>query len=252
MLVVNNVSKILKKNPILKNVSFTINEGDLVGFVGDNGAGKTTTIKCIFNEFKIDSGKITYQGKPLQGTEILRDIFFFADSNNIPLNLSVRKYIMYTAYHLGLDKQQIEQRIESICKSLNLSEHLKKHISELSAGMKKRAILASALVCGPKIIFLDEPTANLDVESKLELINLLKDLHKKGVTIFITSHIIEELQGMINKLIIIKKGEIVYNNVFDNKKEQIINIYKKYTNNKTIDSSVLNDIYADKGENNEK
>lgn len=242
MLKINSLKKNYGKHVVLDDVSFEVEDGEVVGFIGDNGAGKTTTIKCIFGEIIFDSGEIKLNEKNIFENYNLQDLCFFSDSNNIPLDLRVDDFVEYTMMLKGESKKNIEDKKNKVYKFLNLEEHKRKKLKQLSAGLKKRSIMASCLCLNPKMIILDEPTANLDIETKNEFILILKKLNEMGITIMITSHLIDELQDLISKLIIIKTGKIVYNKKFDGAKEKIIDIYQKNVERDKIDLEILNEI----------
>jgi ABC-2 type transport system ATP-binding protein len=247
MIKLENVTRIFgRKKEIgqgIRNVSFTINDGDIVAFVGDNGAGKTTTIKAIFGEVRLTGGTIYIDGKELHKNNRLQKLSFFPDSNNIPLDMTIDEYVRYLCAANGISHEEYKINSIDIYSMLELEPHINKQMKELSAGLKKRAIMATVLIRRPKYILLDEPTANLDVESKIEFIDILKELNNFGVTILITSHIIEELQEIANHLVLIANGKIVYDEAFNNKTEKMIDIYRKYSNPKIINLKPLKDVY---------
>ncbi|AKU79344.1 ATP-binding cassette domain-containing protein [Spiroplasma turonicum] len=234
----------------LKEVTFNINDGDVVAFVGDNGAGKTTTIKALFGELKIDSGEILIDGESIFANNNLRRVAFFPDSNNVPLNMKLSDYLKYICAANDLSKEETELNTEFVYRLLELKPYKDKLIKKLSSGWKKKAIMASVLIRKPKYIIFDEPTANVDVESKLYFMDIFRLLAKVGITILITSHIIEELQEVANHLVLIKKGTIVHDELFDNKKEKIMDVYKKHMNSPIKDLSILNKLYSSKRKEN--
>ncbi|AKX33761.1 ABC transporter ATP-binding protein [Spiroplasma litorale] len=228
----------------LKKVSFNINNGDVIAFVGDNGAGKTTTIKALFGELKIDSGSILIDGENLFKNNNLRKVAFFPDSNNVPLNMKLSDYLRYICAANDLSKEETELNTEYVYRLLELKPFKDKLIKKLSSGWKKKAIMASVLIRKPKYIIFDEPTANVDVESKMYFMEIFRLLAKVGITILITSHIIEELQEVANHLVLIRRGEIVHDAKFDNSKEKIMDVYKKYMQSPIKDLSILRNLYA--------
>ncbi|QEH62258.1 ABC transporter ATP-binding protein [Spiroplasma chinense] len=240
ILEIKKLYKDIRNKKILHDINFEIKEGEFVGFVGDNGAGKTTTIRLIFNELKINQGEVLYYGESVFENQNLKNLAFFPDSNNIPLNFTVNEYIKYICELSFL--QNYEKKIKELCEFFNFEKHVDKKFKELSAGMKKKALLISILVIKPKMIILDEPTANLDVKSKIEFMNILKLLNENGITIMVTSHIIEELEKNINKLILIDKGKILYKEKYDPNKESIQQIYSKLVPNEKLDIEKLKNI----------
>ncbi|QEH61347.1 ABC transporter ATP-binding protein [Spiroplasma chinense] len=227
----------------LNQVSFTIKKGSVVAFVGDNGAGKTTTIKALFGELKLDSGEILINGENILENNNLQKIAFFPDSNNVPMSMTLKEYVSYICAVNGMNKKDADTRAKDVYAMLDLEKYVNKKIGSLSAGWKKRAIMASVLVRSPEFIVFDEPTANVDVEAKLSFMNILHELSNIGVTILITSHILEELQEIANYLVLIKNGEIVFENDFNNQTESIANIYKQVMSEKTDNMELMREIY---------
>jgi ABC-2 type transport system ATP-binding protein len=129
MLEIKNVNKKYGSVAALKNISFSIKENEICGFIGDNGAGKTTTIKSIFGETSIQSGEILFKGKNIFDEYVLQDLFFFPDSNNIPLDLTIDEYLNYTLLLRSFDKKEIVNTKEKVYKLLELEKHHKKKIT---------------------------------------------------------------------------------------------------------------------------
>ncbi|ASP27869.1 ABC transporter ATP-binding protein [Spiroplasma corruscae] len=251
MIEIKNISRKIG-NFSLKEVSFNIKDGDVIAFVGDNGAGKTTTIKALFGELKLDSGSILIDGEDIFKNNNLRRVAFFPDSNNVPLNMKLSDYLRYICAANDLSKEETELNTEYVYRLLELKPYKDKLIKKLSSGWKKKAIMASVLIRKPKYIIFDEPTANVDVESKLYFMEIFRLLAKSGITILITSHIIEELQEVANHLVLIKKGQIVHDKDFDNKSEKIMDVYKQYMQSPIRDLTILRNLYRDKkGKHNE-
>ncbi|AUM62504.1 ABC transporter ATP-binding protein [Spiroplasma monobiae] len=242
MIKINKMVKLFKEFN-LSDINLIIEKGDLIALVGDNGAGKTTLIKSIFGMVELNSGKITFNDENIFDNNNLSRIAFFPDSNNIPLNITVENYMKYISIVAGVNQKEFNSRVDKIIEMLEIQAYKNKTIKKLSAGMKKRAIMAGVLITKPEFIIFDEPTANLDVEGKNEFLSIIKKLHESNVGMMITSHIIEELQDLCNKLIILKEGSIIYNNKFDNKKESIKNIYFKYIDKKENKYEGVKDIY---------
>ncbi|ARU92021.1 ABC transporter ATP-binding protein [Spiroplasma clarkii] len=127
-----------------------------------------------------------------------------------------------------MKKNDIQERLNQIAKSLNIENLLNNKIINLSAGQKKQIILASVLIQKPQYIFFDEPTANLDVESKIEFMKTIEEIHQAGIGILIASHVLEELQQVANKLVLIDQGKIVFSQEIDKSKDDILQIYLKH------------------------
>ncbi|QHX36353.1 ABC transporter ATP-binding protein [Spiroplasma sp. BIUS-1] len=229
---------------VINQVSFKIKKGSVVAFVGDNGAGKTTTIKALFGELKLEQGEILMDGRSIFDEDNLQRIAFFPDSNSVPLNMKVKDYVSYVCAVNGMSKLEAQDAAKKIFAMLSLEPYINKKIKSLSAGWKKRAIMASVLVRTPEYIVFDEPTANVDVEAKLSFMNILHELSKIGVTILITSHILEELQEVANYVVFIRDGEVVMEKDFDNKTESIAQLYKLVMAEKDNKEKLLKEIYS--------
>jgi ABC-2 type transport system ATP-binding protein len=222
---IKNVTKQYKKSKAgVFGVNFDIPKGAKVGFVGDNGAGKTTLINIIFQTLTADSGEILLNKLPIKDN--LDKIALLPDNQQLPQGFKLIDFISYIGELKGMKPGESKERAKDLLTSLDLGEYFNKQITDLSAGMKKRSLLAGAIMNDSEAIFLDEPTANLDVGTRLDFFEILDTLNKKGKTIFITSHIISELQDFIDYLIIIDGGKIIHAKPFDSKKEQIEDIYK--------------------------
>ncbi|WP_338971167.1 ABC transporter ATP-binding protein [Spiroplasma endosymbiont of Panorpa germanica] len=245
MLEIKRLWKVYKNGSGIKDVSFKIRKGDLVAFVGANGAGKTTTIKTIFKEIKSDSGSIKYDNHLIEKKD-LRKMAFFPDSNNIPLDLKVNEYIEFVGLLYGIKSSDIENARIKLLNMLKITDLGESKLKDLSAGEKKKAIMAATLVYKPELIIFDEPTANLDVKSKNEFLTIIKKLHDQGITIMITSHLIDELQLISNWLVIIDAGKIIYNAEFDNETQKIIDIHNKLIGKENPDLNQIDDFYGNK------
>ncbi|WP_051418459.1 ABC transporter ATP-binding protein [Mesoplasma seiffertii] len=248
---VKNLTKIFKTGAGVKNESFTINKGQIVGFIGDNGAGKTTTIKLIFGEHKKDTGEVFLKGVSTEQREALIKIAFFPDQNNYPHQYKIKEYAYYCASLKGITKEYVDQYFDRFLEALSLEKFRKSRFDELSAGMQKRALLLATLVTDPEMIILDEPTANLDVKSRLEFMEVLRFLAREyGKTIMITSHNIDELNLLIDKVVLVNRGEIIYENDFDKTKENLRDVYMKAIGDKetTINYEKIKSIVKEESE----
>ncbi|AXK51709.1 ABC transporter ATP-binding protein [Spiroplasma alleghenense] len=233
MLKLENVTKIFKNGKGIKDVSFEVPQNSVCGFLGDNGMGKTTTIKSIFQQYLTSDGLITYKGESLKNRDTLLKFGLFPDSGAIPIEYKYEDYVKFLALLYRVPKKTALKKLKELNEIFSLEGYEKKSLSALSAGMLKRAMLVTIMIIDPEVVILDEPTANLDVESRKEFIEILRFLKEKGKTIIITSHIVEELQTIIDYLVFIDNGEIKYSSSFDNSKEKIADIYEKHKTKST-------------------
>ena len=208
----------------LKNINLSVRSGEIFALLGPNGAGKSTLINIICGISKKTSGKVTIFGKD----NILDYKFTRSKIGLVPQEIatdSFEKVINTLKFSRGLfNKVPSDEYLSFILKSLNLVTKKNNQIRTLSGGMKRRVMIAKALSHEPKILFLDEPTAGVDVNLRKTLWNFLNKLKKKGVTIFLTTHYIEEAENIADRIGIINNGEII---ITENKKKLIDKLGEK-------------------------
>ncbi len=204
-----NLNKKFGKKQILKNVSFAIQEGDILGFIGPNGAGKTTTIKLILGLQNITEGKVCINGYDIekQFTKAIEKVGAIVENPDLYMYLSGYENLkLLTNLYQGIDTK----RIDEVVKMVKLENRIKDKVSKYSLGMRQRLGIAQAILHRPNLLILDEPTNGLDPEGIKEMRELLVDLaHKEKMAILISSHNLAELDNLCNKVCIIKNGEII-------------------------------------------
>lgn len=211
---IKNLVKEYRNGPrAVDDISFDINQGEFFGFLGPNGAGKSTTIHCITGIATFSSGSIK-----LFGTDAVTEyrkartlVGLSAQEFNIEFFGVVRDILRYVAGYYGMPKKDREKRVDELIEQFTLQKHADKPFNQLSGGLKRRVVLARALVHDPELLILDEPTAGVDVELRHELWKHLQDLNKRGKTILLTSHYLEEVELLCSKIAIINQGKIVAN-----------------------------------------
>ncbi len=216
-----NLSKNYGKRIVLNNISFTVESGEIFGFLGANGAGKSTTIKLITGLSSITSGDVF-----IMGNSILKNfekaINFVGGVIEMPTLYSYMSGLNNLKYFAKLYKGISKDRINEIVSFVGLSSRIKDRVSEYSLGMKQRLGIAQALLHKPKLLILDEPTNGLDANGIKEMRLLLKTLSKQeGISILISSHILSEMENLCDKIAIINKGEIVEYKTMDEIKRSI-------------------------------
>lgn len=222
VLKVNSLYKTFGNTEVLNDISFNVNEGEVVSIVGPSGAGKSTLLKCIFNLEQADNGVIQIfddyimkDGKYASNKElkkVFQQMGFIFQDYNLFDNLNVYKNIALCMKIVQKkQKVEIDQRITELLGMLNLNDKKKNYPSSLSGGEKQRVAIARALALNPKILFLDEPTSALDSENISELIQIIKDLQKQGITMLIITHDIEFAKNVSSRIMMIEKGSIILN-----------------------------------------
>jgi len=192
-------------------VSLTVERGDFFGFLGPNGAGKTTTINAIVGLATITSGSIEVFGHDTVRSwrEARRLVGLAPQEYNFDRYLSIRDVLIYQAGYYGLRGPAVRKRADALLERFGLTAKAKETFTRLSGGMKRRLSLARALIHEPQLLILDEPTAGVDVELRIELWELLRALNAGGTTIILTTHYLEEAESLCKNIAIIEGGKIV-------------------------------------------
>jgi len=192
-------------------ISLAVEEGDFFGFLGANGAGKTTTINAVVGLATFQAGTIRIFGydnarewrsaRPLVGVA--------PQEFNFDRYLSVRDILLYQAGYYGLQGPAVERRADALLERFGLTDKAGQFYTRLSGGQKRRLTLARAMIHEPRLIILDEPTAGVDVELRLELWEFCRELNRNGTTIFLTTHYLEEAEALCKNIAIIEGGRVV-------------------------------------------
>lgn len=193
------------------HVSFEVKQGEIFGFLGPNGAGKTTTAKMLTGQTRPTSGTLTVAGKDMvrESIEAKKSIGVVPENSNVYDEMSAWDNLIFAAQLYRVPKNQREKKAKELLELFGLYERRRDRAGVFSKGMKRRLTIAAALVHMPSLLFLDEPTSGLDVQSSRMIRNLIKDLNRTGVTIFLTTHYIEEADQLCHRIAIINKGKIV-------------------------------------------
>jgi len=196
------------EKPVVNGLNLTINEGEIFGLLGPNGAGKTTTISILTGMRKANSGKITIDGKnPETDFEAIKQVIGVVPQD-IALyeTLTARENLTFFGVMYGLKGKQLRDRVNSLLEIFGLEKVGNRLIRFYSGGMKRRVNLIAGILHNPKILFLDEPTVGIDVQSRNAIIEYLQELNKHGMTIVYTSHHLEEAQHFCSQVTIIDSG----------------------------------------------
>ena len=212
---VNNLTKNYGAQKAVDDISFSVNKGEIVGFLGPNGAGKSTTMKIITGYLTASTGSATVCGIPVteNSNESKKKIGYLPEANPLYYDMYVREYLDFvTNIHTVKNKKE---KIEEVIKTVGLTVEANKKIGQLSKGYKQRVGLAAALIHDPEVLILDEPTTGLDPNQIIEIRELIKKLGADKTVLF-SSHILQEVQAICDRVIIINKGKIVADDLLEN------------------------------------
>ena len=195
----------------LDGISLEVEAGRFFGLLGPNGAGKTTLINSIVSLARPDSGSVEVFGRDayLEFREARRMIGVSPQEINLDKFLTVEETMLFHAGYYGVPKEKAKERTEELLERFALTEKRKQRVNTLSGGMKRRVLFARALMHDPKVLFLDEPTAGVDVELRYKLWGYIRELNRGGLTILLTTHYLEEAEALCEEIALINGGRIV-------------------------------------------
>jgi bacitracin transport ATP-binding protein BcrA len=212
VLEVKNIDKFFGKKQILNDISFDIEEGEILGFVGPNGSGKTTTIKIILGLQQATKGEVFINGNNIKNNyeTAIRKVGAIVESPDMYMYLSGLENLKLVANYYNISHDEIEKVVEFVC----LKDRIKDKVSKYSLGMRQRLGIAQAILNKPNLLIVDEPTNGLDPSGIIEFRKMLKELAKKEkMSIFISSHNLAEIENICDKVLLLKEGKIVSSDV---------------------------------------
>lgn len=216
-IVIENLVKVFGQQRAVNDISFSVEEGQIVGFLGPNGAGKSTTLKIATGYLPPSSGRITVGGYDVavNPMDVKRITGYLPEHNPLYLDLYVHEYLAFAGSLCGLRGGYLRSRVAEMVELCGLSREQNKKIGTLSKGYRQRVGLAQALIHDPQVLILDEPTSGLDPNQLLEIRKLIRDISKDKTVIFST-HIMQEVEALCERVVVINRGSIVANDRLDN------------------------------------
>ncbi len=210
VIVVNELVKAFGPLKALDRVSFSVRQGEVFGYLGPNGAGKTTTIKILAGLLPRDGGQINISGWDIavDPVAVKKRIGVVPEEANLYPELSCRRNLDYLAELYGLGRRQRQLRVQELLDYFELQGRAADRFGNLSRGLKRRLTLAAALLHEPEVLFLDEPTSGLDVISARSLRELIRTISRRGVTVFLTTHNLQEAEELCQRLVILIRGRV--------------------------------------------
>lgn len=226
---VKNLQKIYKGNKVIKGISFGVIRGEILCFLGPNGAGKSTTINILTGALGYEVGEITYKGRRVGKDDrafkqqlgiVPQDIALYED-------ITAEQNLMFFASLYGLKGDELAERTAEALEFAGLTERAKDKVNTFSGGMKRRLNIACAIAHHPEILIMDEPTVGIDPQSRNHILDAVKSMREKGMTIIYTTHYMEEVEEISTRIMIMDKGRIDASGTKEKLKQEIVN-YKKY------------------------
>lgn len=247
---VKNLNKTYKERDIFKklkgqkfkigveDVNFNIEEGEIFSIIGLNGAGKTTIMKCLLGLLDYDSGDINILGEKKLTEKIKTQIGYLPEISYYPKSISLEVLMEYYAELYGIKNK--EEKIVNALEKVGLISRRKSKLEDFSKGMLQKVGIAQAILNSPKLLFLDEPMSGLDPLARFEVIKLIKELKEKGTTIILNTHILNDIETIGNRGIVVNKGKVVNSfDLNDLRKEVTYTIHYKNGIEKNISKSAL-------------
>jgi len=208
---VKNLFKYYGEQAAVRDISFTINDGEIVGFLGPNGAGKSTTMKVLTGFINASSGDVKVCGLPVDvdSLDTRQLIGYLPEHNPLYLDMYVKEYLEFVGKIYKI--KNVKERVKEMVKAVGLEVEQNKKIGALSKGYRQRVGLAAAIIHDPQVLILDEPTSGLDPNQLVEIRELIREIGKSK-TVMLSTHIMQEVEAICDRVIIINKGQIVADN----------------------------------------
>ncbi|MCT4688789.1 ABC transporter ATP-binding protein [Vallitalea sp.] len=233
LLNVSHLKKYFKDIKAVDDISFSIEKGEILGLLGPNGAGKSTTISMLSTLIKPDDGVITYKGKDIVKSPqaIQGSLGYVPQEIALYPNLTGRENLEFWGRAYGLKGKKLKKQIKKVSGIIGITDRLKDKVSQYSGGMQRRLNIGAALLHEPELIIMDEPTVGIDPQSRKHILDTVLELNKEGMTVIYTSHYMEEVEYICNKVCIMDNGRIIANgtkkdlvNLIDDKKRILIKV----------------------------
>lgn len=211
MIEVRNLVKRYSNFEVLKSIDFKVDTGTVYGFLGKNGVGKSTTMNILTGLIDYNSGEIIYEGMDFNKNKhsIMQTIGYLTENPIFYEYMTAVEYLRFTAELSGYGKRSINKRIDELLEQVKLTDAKNRRVGGYSRGMKQRLGLAVALFNNPKYLFLDEPTSALDPQGRLEMVDLISQLKDNKITVFLSTHILSDVERVCDEVCIIDKGQIL-------------------------------------------
>lgn len=220
---IRNLNKYYGSKQVLKDINLDIHKGEVIGYIGPNGAGKSTTIKIMLGLIEKYKGKIKIFGEDIKhnSTDYKMKIGYVPETAEIYDNLTAREYLTFIGELYGIDYEEVNEKAETLMDLFGIKSVYDARINSFSKGMKQKVIIIASLLNNPDILFFDEPLSGVDANSVMVFKEVLAELVKQEKTIFYSSHIMEVVEKLSSRIILIKDGEIIADGTMESLKDQL-------------------------------
>ncbi|GEK91277.1 ABC transporter ATP-binding protein [Alkalibacterium kapii] len=212
-----DVTKRFDQDQVLKGVTFSVMPGEIIGYIGPNGAGKSTTVKMILGMLKKDSGTLRLFNQPLEEGDVSYKgrIGYVPENAELYETLTAREYLLFVGELYGMKEKEVMNKALVMMDALGIKESFNARLSSFSKGMRQKVLIISSLIHDPDILFWDEPLSGLDANSVQIIKELLLKLREDGKTIFYSSHIMDTVEKLSDRILILHEGEVVADGPFN-------------------------------------
>ena len=241
----------VSKKKVLKGIDLTIERGQIIGYIGPNGAGKSTTVKILCGILTAFEGDIEVMGKPLKGheQEIKSMIGYVPENGALYEALSPTEYLSLVGTLFDMTPELIAERTNSLLKYFEMSQHANQRMDTFSKGMKQKILIIASLINNPDILFLDEPLSGLDANSVILVKDMLSRLAQQGKTIFYSSHLMDVVEKISDRIILIDQGQVIADGTFEELQQDssasLEQLFAKLTGgeSRSIESGVFDEVF---------
>ena len=211
LLSVKNLTKVFSNKTVVNDLSFHINEKEILGILGPNGAGKSTTFNIISGLLKPDKGEIclTDNDMNVSKKQYKSNIGVVPQEISLYESMTIQENLLFLGKLYGVRGKKLKERVESLIEDVQLTEKKHTEVGKLSGGMKRRVNIAAALVHLPKLVIMDEPTVGIDPQSRSVVWDIIRSLREKGISVIITSHYVDEIERLSDRVLIIDLGKVI-------------------------------------------
>jgi ABC-2 type transport system ATP-binding protein len=244
VITIDRLCKRYDTNEVLKNISLSFEAGKIIGYIGPNGAGKSTTIKILAGIIGDFEGDVTVLGMDVRkdSLAIKQKIGYIPENAALYDVLSPVEYLSFVGRLYGMEKEVINKKSTELLQLFDMGSKMDQRMSGFSKGMRQKVLLISGLMHNPEIIFLDEPLSGLDANAVILVKEILSQLKKAGKTIFYSSHIMDVVEKLSDRIVIINKGEVIADGTFETLQQQassgsLENIFTALTGNQEHEST---------------